>query len=760
MKPPHHRFPRHLRTPWPGAGCLAACLSLGAVGPSPARAQAEAGPPAALDLPDVVVRAPRTTPSTGEPTEAPTLEVAASFDALPASRLREAGPGLQLSEVLVAVPGVVALNRQNPAQDLQLSIRGFGARSPFGVRGVRLYEDGIPLSTPDGQGQTSTFDLGAAQRVEVLRGPASVLHGNAAGGVVQLFGADAPPRPEARLGLVAGPDGLWQASAEAGGQAGALNLSVRAVGQEASGHREHSASSRQQWRARLSWRFDAERDWLLLASQLRLPQAQDPLGLSAEQVATHPRQAGSGALAYDTRKAIQQGQFGVVHRWRVGSGEWRVMAHAGQREVRQFQAIPAPPDGTAQTRPTHPGGVIDLAREFRGLDVRHSGRGSWLARPLQWTGGWSFDEVRERRQGFQNFDASGRLGVVGALRRDEDNAARNADPYLQAQWDVAPDWQLGAGLRHSHVRFSSQDRYVVAGNGDDSGGLRFRATTPVASVRWRVTPGWHVHAAAGRSFETPTLNEVAYRSVSGEATGWNRGLRAAKGVQLELGSKWRGPAGAQLDAALFQVRTQDEIAVAQNAFGRSVFQNAGSTERIGLEVSARARLAADRVDGLTGQLAAAWTRATHLDAFRSTSAGVTSGVAAGRALPGVPRRTAFAEVVWRPTAAGWLGWPGWHMALEWRHSGRIWANDVNDAFAPASQSWSWRLGWRRTWVDEEGGGGASGGGAWRLDALLRIDNLLDARNVGSVIVNEGSRRYFESAPGRGVTVTLGLARVF
>ena len=754
MTPPKTRPPWGHHTdwirPWCRVACLAylACLALAAA--LPARVQAEDATPWL----DVVVRAARTSPSD--------FDAAASFDTLPASRLREAGPGLQLSEALVAVPGVVALNRQNPAQDLQLSIRGFGARSPFGVRGVRLYEDGIPLSTPDGQGQTSTFDLGAAQRVEVLRGPASVLHGNAAGGVVQLFGADAPPRPEARLGLVAGPDGLWQASAEAGGQVGSLNLSVRALGQEAGGHREHSASSRQQWRARLSWRLDAERDWLVLASQLRLPEAQDPLGLTAEQVATRPRQAGTGALAYDTRKAIQQGQLGVVHGWRTGSGEWRVMAYAGQREVQQFQAIPAPPESTVQTRATHPGGVIDLAREFRGLDVRHSGRATWLARPLQWTGGWSFDEVRERRQGFQNFDASGRLGVVGALRRDEDNAARNADPYLQAQWDVAPDWQVGAGLRHSHVRFSSKDRYVVAGNGDDSGGLRFRATTPVASVRWRATPSWQWHAALGRSFETPTLNEVAYRSSSGEATGWNRGLRAAKGVQLELGSKWRGAAGAQLDAALFQVRTQDEIAVAQNAFGRSVFQNAGSTERIGLEVSARTRLATDWVDGLSGQLAAAWTRATYLDAFRSTSAGLTSVVAAGRALPGVPRRTAFAEVVWRPTAAGWLGWQGWHTALEWRHSGRIWANDVNDAFAPASQSWSWRVGWRRTWVDEGDGAGDGAGdrGAWRLDALLRIDNLLDARNVGSVIVNEGSRRYFESAPGRGATLTVGLTRAF
>lgn len=689
-------------------------------------------PPAPPDaeLPAQVIRAARTPEAT--------LAVPASIDVIPAARLRELGPGLQLTEALASLPGVVALDRGNPAQDLQLSIRGFGARATFGVRGLRLYEDGIPQTLPDGQGQTSGFDLGAAQRVEVLRGPASVLHGNAAGGVVQVIGLDGPERPEARWSGVLGPDGLWQLATEAGAQVGDVNVLVRATHQESDGWRDHSASSRSQWRARLKWRPDADREWLAIVSEVRLPEAQDPLGLTAEQWVANPRQAGVNAEAYRTRKGTMQRQLGVVHTWRQGASEWRLMAHGGQREVLQFQAIPAPPVSSVQTLPAHPGGVIDLARTFAGLDVRWGWRGAWWERPLALTLGGAFDEVREHRRGFQNFEAGGaagtRLGVIGALRRDERNTARQTDPYAQASWDFAPDWSLSGGLRHSRVGFHSQDRYIVAGNGDDSGALAFRATTSVLSLSRQLGPGAMAYASAARSFETPTLNEVAYASVSGAETGWNRALKASRGRQAELGAKWQGDAGQSVQLAWFRVRTQDEIGVAQNAAGRSVFGNVGATERSGWEASMQARIA----PGWRTRVAAAWTQAAYVDGF----AGSSGLVAPGRALPGVPRRTVWAELVWRPVASGW------HSALTWQHRGRIWANDVNDASAPVAQTWAWRLGWRHAWSD------------WRMDASLWVDNLTDERVVGSVIVNEANRRYFEPGPGRRATMGVSLTRAF
>lgn len=702
-----------------------------------AQAGPKGGPTAAL--PEVVISATRTPEDR--------RDVAASVDTVDAATLRQMGPLINLSEALQRVPGLGVLNRQNYAQDLQISSRGFGARSTFGVRGVRLYADGIPATMPDGQGQSASFDLGSAERIEVLRGPASALYGNAAGGVIQVFTEDGPPTPEVSLGLAAGADGLRRGQLKLGGQRGALNYMLNISRFDTDGWRDHSAARREQANAKLRWDLAGRATLTLMGSHLDMPGVQDPLGLTAAQLATNPRQADAAATAYDTRKDIANSQVGVVYERPVGvagvagQDSLRLMVYGGRRQVRQFQSIPA----GAQTPPRHPGGVIDFSRDYQGLDARYTWRTLLAARPFTLTGGASIDQVQEQRQGYQNF-VGGTLGVVGALRRDEDNRARNSDQYLQADWAVAERWSVGAGLRHSRVRFTSRDHYIVPGNGDDSGAMAFEATTPVASVMWKPSEALHLYASAGRSFETPTLNEVAYRSHAGTEPGWNQGLKASRAQHLEIGLKSRPLPRATLDVAVFTIDTDDEIAVARNEGGRSTFQNVGRTRRDGVEASARWAI----TQAWRTYAALTLTRARYRDTFSSEA--VTSGVStrtqvnAGNDLPGVPRRTAYAELAWRPAATGW------HGALELRHSARLWANDVNDAYAPASTVWALRAGWRQVW--------GQGDQAWRLDTLARIDNLRDAAYVGSVIVNEGNRRYYEAAPGRALMVSATLARSF
>lgn len=714
---------------------IVCCLTLAASSwPAHATAEQPAEPLDAAALPEVVVSATRTPQAR--------REVAASVDTVDAATLRQMGPQINLSEALQRVPGLGVLNRQNYAQDLQISSRGFGARSTFGVRGVRLYADGIPATMPDGQGQSASFDLGSAERIEVLRGPASALYGNAAGGVIQVFTEDGPPEPELSLGLAAGPDGLRRQQLKLGGEAGALNYVANLSHVETDGWRQHSAARRDQFNTKLRWQLPGRATLTLVGGYLNMPGVQDPLGLNAAQLAANPRQADANALAYDTRKDIENGQLGLVYERTVREADTlRLMAYGGNRQVRQFQAIPA----GAQTPPRHPGGIIDFSRDYRGLDARYTWRTRLAERPLTLTGGASVDEVAEQRQGYQNF-VGATLGVQGALRRDERNRARNGDQYLQADWAVAERWSVGAGLRHTRVRFSSRDRYIVPGNGDDSGAMRFGATTPVASVMWKPSDALHLYASAGRSIETPTLNEVAYRSNAGTEPGWNLGLKASRARHLEVGFKSRPWPRATLDVAAYTIDTDDEIAVARNEGGRSTFQNVGRTRRDGVEASARWTIA----PAWSTHAALTLTRARYLDAFGSVAvaSGVSSRtvVAAGNALPGVPRRTAYAELAWRPAPTGW------HGALELRHSARLWANDVNDEYAPAYTVWALRAGWRQVW--------GQGDQAWRLDTLARIENLRDTPYVGSVIVNEGNRRYYEAAPGRALMVSATLARAF
>jgi iron complex outermembrane receptor protein len=707
--------------------------------PATVGAQTGSGGAEATDLPEVVVSATRTPEDR--------RAVAASVDTVDAATLRQMGALINLSEALQRVPGLGVLNRQNYAQDLQISSRGFGARSTFGVRGVRLYADGIPATMPDGQGQSASFDLGSAERIEVLRGPPSALYGNAAGGVIQVFTEDGPPTPEVSLGLAAGPDGLRRGQLKLGGQSGALNYMINISRFDTDGWRDHSAARREQANAKLRWDLPGRATLTLVGSHLDMPGAQDPLGLTAAQLAANPRQADVAATAYDTRKDIANSQLGLVYERPVraagatGEDTLRLMVYGGRRQVRQFQSIPA----GAQTSPRHPGGVIDFSRDYQGLDARYTWRTLLATRPFTLTGGASIDQVQEQRQGYQNF-VGGTLGVVGALRRDEDNRARNSDQYLQADWAVAEQWSVGAGLRHSRVRFTSRDHHIVPGNGDDSGAMAFEATTPLASVMWKPSPALHLYASVGRSFETPTLNEVAYRSNAGTEPGWNQDLKASRAQHLEIGLKSRPLPRATLDVAVFTIDTDDEIAVARNEGGRSTFQNVGRTRRDGVEASSRWAI----TQAWRAYAALTVTRARYRDTFSSEA--VASGVStrtqvnAGNDLPGVPRRTAYAELAWRPAATGW------HGALELRHSARLWANDVNDAYAPASTVWALRAGWRQVW--------GQGDQAWRLDTLARIENLRDTAYVGSVIVNEGNRRYHEAAPGRTPMVSATLARSF
>jgi iron complex outermembrane receptor protein len=324
------------------------------------------------------------------------------------------------------------------------------------------------------------------------------------------------------------------------------------------------------------------------------------------------------------------------------------------------------------------------------------------------------DQVREDRRGFQNFSA-GALGVQGALRRDEGNQARTVDQFIQGDWALSPRWSASAGLRHSRVTLRSQDRFVAPGNPDDSGNTSFSATTPVAGLVFHATEHTNVYAAIGRGFETPTLNEIAYRPAG--APGLNFGLKEATSRQWELGVKHRIAQRWRVNAAWFQARTADEIVVLANAGGRSVFTNAADTRRRGLETS----LSGAWGGGWSTHAAGTWIDARYGDAF---------GAGPGNRLPGVPRRSLFAELAWDHAATGLQA------ALEWRHVGRIAVDDANSDRAPASRS----LNLRATWTQRVG--------RWTISEFVRVDNLTDRNSIGSVIVNEGNRRYFEPAPGR------------
>ncbi|MBL8341457.1 MAG: TonB-dependent receptor [Rubrivivax sp.] len=674
---------------------------------------------------------------TGSVAERSLADAPYAVSAVDREELRAAGPQIHLSEAMARVPGLTVANRWNYAQDLQIGSRGFGARATFGVRGLRLYSDGIPASGPDGQGQVSHFDLAGAERMEVLRGPFSVLYGNSSGGVISLISA---PVKSTRLeGAVDGGSfGLRQVRVQGEAVlAPGLDLRAGAAAMEVQGFRPHSEAERRTANLRLNWQASPHDTWLVSVNHLNQP-AQDPLGLDRAQFDANPLQTSPLATQFDTRKTTEQTQLGTRWRHRYAAGllrEAQVAAYAGRRDVTQFLSI----NQATQANARHGGAVIDFVRDYHGAEARVR----LALDALDVVAGVAADRQRDARRGFLNYLDPAAVpqvyGVLGALRRDEVNRATTDDAYVQAEWAFAADWSLGAGLRSGRVTLSTQDFYVAGVNGDDSGSRRFSYTNPVLGLRLKAAPGLNLHAAAARGFESPTLGELAYRRDN--VGGFNFALVPQRSEQFELGAKWR--AGAlQLDVAAFEVHVDDEIAVATNAGGRASFQNVGRTLRRGLEVAGRWAFGS----GWSAALAATALDATYRDSFLTCTAAPCATpnvtVPAGNRIAGTQRGNAFAELAWRSPAFG-------QFAGELRHARALMANDANsDAAAPytlVGLRWAHRAS-AVAWL----------GGGWHAEWLLRVDNLLDKRYAGSVIVNEANARFFETGAPRAVGLTLRL----
>ena len=666
-----------------------------------------------------------------------------SVDRIDAQTIRNGQLQVNLSESLLTVPGVSAQSRQNYAQDLQLSVRGFGARSSFGVRGVRLYSDGIPGTMPDGQGQFSQFDLSSADHIEVLRGPFSALYGNSSGGVIAIFTEDAKPGYSAGVRAEYGTFNTQRYAIKTTGDSGPVNYVVDGSHFQTDGYRVHSDAERNLFNAKVSGALSDAAKLTVVANAVQTPFIQDPLGLTRAQLAADPTQAGVNAIAYNTRKSLAQEQLGVVYDNKLNDADEVVASlYTGHRATTQFQAIP---QATQQAAPLYPGGVIDLDRAYWGADLHVTDQRTVAGTPLLLVAGVNYDDLAEARRGYLNYIGS-QLGVAGALRRDEANHVYDFDQYVQAQWDPAERWRVVAGVRNSLVEVTSHGHLAVLDAADSE--VRYSAVNPVAGVTYRVTSAVNVYGSYGKGFETPTLNDLAYRSVDGSLPGLNLGLKPARSNNYEVGIKAANEF-VRANLAAFYIKTNDELAVLQNSSGRTVDQNIGETTRRGLEFGVDAKWAG----GFSAQLAYTYIKAVVAQPYFTCVAAPCnpltnpSGpppanylpVAAGNFLPAVARNTLYVGVTWNYAPLGFS------TTLEALSRAKIYADDRNSDAAAGY------------WVANLRAGFEQETRHWRFSEFARLDNLANRAYVGSVIVNETNSRFFEPAPGRTAYVMFNAA---
>lgn len=665
---------------------------------------------------------------TAAPTTVSELDTPAAVSVVNGDEMRQAAPRVNLSESLGAVPGLQVQNRQNYAQDLQLSIRGFGSRSTYGVRGLRIYVDGIPATMPDGQGQTSNIDIGSVDTIEVLRGPFSALYGNSSGGVINVTSQTGTQPPTVEASSYYGSFGTWHYGMKAtgavgdGSHAGDVDYTVSTNRFTTHGYRDHSGARKNLANARLGVRINDVSKLTLLLNSVDI-KANDAGGLTADEWRDNPRQSPRGDQ-YNTRKNTRQTQAGLRYERQLSAqDDLSVMMYAGERETTQFQSIPRAP----QLKPSHAGGVIDLTRHYQGIDTRLTHRGELLV-PVTLTAGLDYENMSERRKGYENFvmvNGAPQYGEQGALRRNERNLMWNVDPYLQTQWQLTDKLSLDAGVRYSSVWFDSNDYYITPGNGDDSGDASYHKWLPAGSLKYALTDAWNVYLSAGRGFETPTINELSYRSDN--QSGLNFGLKPSTNDTVEIGSKTRIGNGL-LTVALFQTDTDNEIVVDSSSGGRTSYKNAGKTRRQGME------LGLDQQFGESWRLKAAWT---WLDAtYRTNVCGDAS--CNGNRIPGIARNMGYASFGYQPEQ-------GWYAGSDIRYMSDIMANDENTAKAPSWTVVGLTTGYKWSY------------GRMDMDLFGRVDNLFDREYVGSVIVNESNGRYYEPAPGRNYGIGLNLA---
>ncbi|HBR4676189.1 TPA: TonB-dependent receptor [Klebsiella pneumoniae] len=665
---------------------------------------------------------------TAAPTTVSELDTPAAVSVVNGDEMRQAAPRVNLSESLGAVPGLQVQNRQNYAQDLQLSIRGFGSRSTYGVRGLRIYVDGIPATMPDGQGQTSNIDIGSVDTIEVLRGPFSALYGNSSGGVINVTSQTGTQPPTVEASSYYGSFGTWHYGMKAtgavgdGSHAGDVDYTVSTNRFTTHGYRDHSGARKNLANARLGVRINDVSKLTLLLNSVDI-KANDAGGLTADEWRDNPRQSPRGDQ-YNTRKNTRQTQAGLRYERQLSAqDDLSVMMYAGERETTQFQSIPRAP----QLKPSHAGGVIDLTRHYQGIDTRLTHRGELLV-PVTLTAGLDYENMSERRKGYENFvmvNGAPQYGEQGALRRNERNLMWNVDPYLQTQWQLTDKLSLDAGVRYSSVWFDSNDYYITPGNGDDSGDASYHKWLPAGSLKYALTDAWNVYLSAGRGFETPTINELSYRSDN--QSGLNFGLKPSTNDTVEIGSKTRIGNGL-FTAALFQINTDNEIVVDSSSGGRTSYKNAGKTRRQGME------LGLDQQFGESWRLKAAWT---WLDATYRTNV-CDDASCNGNRIPGIARNMGYASFGYQPEQ-------GWYAGSDIRYMSDIMANDENTAKAPSWTVVGLTTGYKWSY------------GRMDMDLFGRIDNLFDREYVGSVIVNESNGRYYEPAPGRNYGIGLNLA---
>lgn len=614
---------------------------------------------------------------------------------------------LGLDEALTRVPGVFFQNRYNFAQDLRISIRGFGARAAFGIRGIRVFIDDIPSTTPDGQSGVDDIDLGSVGRVEVIRGPASALYGQAAGGVISIYTEDGPKVPFVSTRINVGEFQSHRHAVKSGGQIGRLNYLVNASHINVGGFRGFSQSENNLVNTKFRYEFSDDFDVTLVAANANSPYTEDPGGLNAAEVAADRDQGRDRNIQFDAGETLSRQRVGLVLRKRFGTGELKLRGYGVNRDF-----LGRIPNGGTVAQSN--GGVIDFDRAYYGGGGEYTRNGTLFGLDNRYIIGIDYASQEDDRQRFVNDD-----GARGPLTFDQLEKVDALGFFAQTEVSLTQRAALTLGLRYEQVDYEVEDRFFLNDTGDDSGAVSFEQLTPLAGFVYSFAPEANVYLNVSTGFETPTTTEFANPA----GGGFNQALEPQDATNYEFGFKGNILQRLRYDLALFRVDVQDEL-VPFELNDRTFFENAGESTREGLELAVQAQV----TSSLTANLAYTLSDFA-FDSFVTRDGDDFSG----NQLPGVPRHQIFSELKYQHDA-------GFYVIGDVLHVGGFFADNANseagtiDAYTVANV----RLG------------GSFRAGQATISPFLGVNNVFDEEYFSNVRLNAAFNRFFEPAPGSNV----------
>ena len=616
-----------------------------------------------------------------------------------------AQPQLGLDESLTKIPGIFMQNRYNFAQDLRISIRGFGARSAFGIRGIKVMVDGIPETLPDGQANVDSIDIGSIGNMQVIRGPVSSLYGNASGGALLIETEEAPDTPFISLRPTFGEDGFRKHQLKFGGKAERFDYLVNISDLSYDGYREQSATELTSFNGKFGFALDEGARFSTVLNYTDSPQADDPGGLTAELAKQDPTAAWPRNLALDSGEELEQTRLGFVYDRPVGdSGELRLRNYYVWRDL--ANRLP--------TGATGEGVVLDRFAVGGGVQYTHSAPLAGHANRL--TVGADLDRQADDRKRYLLAGES-----LGALTQDQDEQVDSVGLYAQNEYSISQRVELTLGGRYDRLDFDVEDHFLS--DGDDSGDRRFTRFSPSLGLRYTPRQGLNLYANISRSFESPTAVELR----DPDGAGFNQSLDPQVATSYEIGVKGNLGESARYDLALFTMDVTDEL-VPFDIGGTTYYENAGESRRNGLE----AQLVFEPLKHLVATLAYTYSD-FEFDKFIDDNGNDYSG----KTIPGIPENLLSADFTYTHPN-------GLFSQFTTLYVDEIYVNNANTASNDAYAVSDLRLGYTKFI------------GSWELSPFIGVNNLFDKQYNGNVRINAFGGRYFEPAPDRDVYAGLTL----